>query len=276
MRVGITASVMALLLAVLAGCGEAEAPVSTAPLDSSRPAEPVADADSTQTPPVATPANEPAPSAVGPTPKPGGGFIAEESGVEGTLAINIRWSAKIVSGIPQEGLKTVVYNRRTQLLCPVTSSDEAAYSYFAAFDNPNGDVFAATGAYQPWWNEECTGSLTIEDSYHQDDPTILGPEPTVHTTGTRPLSTGDTPLTVETDLNRGRTRYLFVTPSADGFQQEAVEGYEEAKLVPASAVPMATMDMTLEGPIGSGQHEFAVEGGIVQVDWTFTRQSIKP
>jgi len=155
--------------------------------------------------------------------------------------------------------------------CPITSGDEAAYSYFAAFDNPDGDVMAATGSYQPWWNEECSGTLKIDDSRHADDPTIKGPEPTVHTRGVRPLSTGDTPLTVETDLQRGRTRYMFIAPSTDGFQQEAAPGYSDATLVAASAAPMATLDITLEGPIGDGKHEFAVAGGVVQVDWTFTR-----
>jgi hypothetical protein len=97
----------------------------------------------------------------------------------------------------------------------------------------------------------------------------------VRTTGTRPLSTGDTPLTVETDLNRARTRYMFLTPSTDGFQQEAAPGYE-AKLVKASAAPMATMDFTLEGPIGGGKREVAVQGGVLKVDWTFSRGRTKP
>lgn len=165
-----------------------------------------------------------------------------------------------------------MYERTAQLSCPVTSGSETEASYFAVIDDPKADPAAATGSYQPWWNEDCTGSLTIDDTYHADDPTLAGPEPVVRTTGTRPLTTADTPLTIETDLNRARTRYLFVTPSTDGFQQEAARGYE-AKLVAASAAPMATMDFTLEGPIGSGRGELAVQGGVVQVDWTFTRQS---
>ncbi len=90
------------------------------------------------------------------------------------------------------------------------------------------------------------------------------------TTGTRPLDTSDTPLTVETDLNRGRTRHLFISPAANGFQQHAAEGYP-AKLVTVSAAPMATMDFTLEGPIGDGKREIAVQGGALHVDWTFAR-----
>jgi hypothetical protein len=175
-----------------------------------------------------------------------------------------------VTGIPSEGLTTTVYKRTAHLDCPITSGDEASYSYFAAFDNPNGDPLAATGSYQPWWNEDCTGSLTVDDTYHADDPTTAGPEAVIHTTGTRPLKTGDTPLTIETDLDRARTRYLFIAPSTGGFQQEAARG-DAAKLVEASAAPMATMDFTLEGPIGDGKREVAVQGGKLWVDWVFTR-----
>jgi hypothetical protein len=211
----------------------------------------------------------------GPVAKPGGGLQAERSGAEAQLDIMIQWSATIVVGVPAEGLITSVYHRKAELACPITSSAEAPYSWFAAMDNPNGEPLAATGAYQPWWNEDCTGTLTIDDTYHADDPTIAGPEPIVHTRGTRPLRTADTPLTVETDLNRARTRYLFIAPSTNGFQQEAAAGYP-AKLVPASAAPMATMDFTLEGPIGGGKRVEKVQGGTLQVDWTFTRGRKKP
>jgi hypothetical protein len=206
----------------------------------------------------------------GPAANPGGGLVAEPAGIDASVAIEIRWSATIVKGIPAEGLITEVYNRIAHLDCPVTSGGEASYSYFAAFDNPNGDPLAATGSYQPWWNEECTGTLTVDDTYHFNDPTTAGPEPIIPTTGTRPLRTGDTPLTIETDLHRGRTRYLFIAPSTSGFVQAAARGDAE-KVVSASAAPMATMDFTLEGPIGDGKREIAVQGGRVWVDWVFTR-----
>ena len=268
MRKKLKASLVSALMALLAACGKPPAANELQPpAEAGEPAAPQVG--------VAAPGGAHAPSHVGPAPKPGGGLLAEPSGVEGVLAISIRWSAKIVMGVPAEGLTTTVYKRTAQLVCPVTSSAEAAASYFAAFDNPNGDPMAATGSYQPWWNEDCTGSLTIDDTYHADDPTLAGPEPVVRTTGTRPLRTGDTPLTVETDLNRARTRYMFITPSTDGFQQEAAPGYE-AKLVKASAAPMATMDFTLEGPIGDGKREIAVQGGILQVEWTFSRGRTTP
>lgn len=213
--------------------------------------------------------------AAGPAAKSGGALVAEEEGVKGTLVIKIKWSAEIITGVPNEGLMTQTYKRTTHLVCPVTSGSAAEYSYFAVFDNPDGDMFAATGSYQPWWNEECTGTLTIDDTYHWDDPTLAGPEPIIWTSGTRQLSTGDTPLTVETDLNRARTRFMFLSPSADGFQQHEAEG-RPAKLVAANATPMATMDFTLEGPIGGGSEEMKVDGGLLYVDWTFTRERPKP
>jgi|GEM_PF-2676181 len=272
MKRWIVSILMVLPMTLLAACGQPSTP--NEPAAASETAEVTATQADT-----AAPVDEQTPAPIGPAGpalKPGGGLVAEESGVEGNLAINIRWSAEMVTGIPAEGLTTTVYDRSAQLLCPVTSSGESAASYFAAFDNPDGDPFAATGAYQPWWNEDCTGTLTINDTYHADDPTIAGPEPVVHTAGTRPLSTAATPLTVETDLNGARTRYLFITPSTDGFAQEAVEGYEAAKFVAASATPMATMDITREGPIGDGREEIAVHGGTVQVDWTFTRGRTNP
>lgn len=259
----IAVSLAAALLTLPAGCGDSTASKDSKHLSQKTPPSTAGSSTDMQ-------ANPGASSDAGPALKPGGGLVAEDSGIEGTLAIKIRWSATITTGVPTEVLITTVYNRTADLVCPVTSSGETNFSYFAALDNPKGDPMAPTGSYQPWFNEECTGSLTIDDTYHANDTTIAGPEPVVRTSGTRPLKTSDTPLTVETDLNRARTRYLFIAPSADGFQQEAAPGYE-AKLVKASAAPMATMDFTLEGPIGGGKREVKVQGGTLRVDWTFTR-----
>jgi hypothetical protein len=246
-----------------AGCGDSSATKNGQSASQSAPpasAQPSTDVH----------ANQDASSVAGPALKPGGGLIAEDSGIEGTLGIKIRWKATTVKGIPAEGLTTEVYNRTTDLSCPVKSDSERSASYFAAFDNPNGDTTAATGSYQPWFNEDCTGTLTVEDTYHADDPTLAGPEPVVRTSGTLPVKTGDIPLTVETDLNRAQTRYMFLAPSAKGFQQHEAPGYP-AKLVAAAAAPIATMDFTLPGPIGGGKREVKVQGGTLWVDWTFTR-----
>lgn len=246
-----TAGLAALMLTVLAACGPSPGEPASQPAGAQEAAR------------LATGA--------GPAAKPGGGLIAEKSGVEGNLYIKIRWSAQTVKGIPEEGQITEVYNRTTDMTCPVTSNGAAPFSYFTLIDKPDSsEPFAATGSYQQWFNEECSGTITIKDSYHFNDPTIAGPEPVVLTSGTRPFRLGDIPPTIETDLNRGRTRYMFISPSAEGFQQDAAPGYP-AKLTGASAAPQATMDFTLEGPIGDGRGEIAVEGGILSVDWTFTR-----
>jgi hypothetical protein len=252
----IEAGLVSMLLAALAGCGERSAATSTA-----------------EGPESATAAAQPDAQASGGSvaaAHSGGNFLAEPEGIEAQIAIDIQWSATNVTGIPDEGLTTTVYQHTAHLDCPITSGAEAPHSYFAALDNPNGDVLAATGSYQPWWNEECTGSLTVNDTYHQDDPTLAGPEPVIPTTGTRPLTTADAPLTIETDLNRARTRYLFITPDADGFVRAGEPG-RGPSLVRASAAPMATLDFTLEGPIGGGEREIAVPGGKVRVRWTLTR-----
>ena len=262
----IGAGLALLMLTVLAACGDS--PVTN---DAQSPSE--AGPHTTAGSAGQLLADPQAPSGAGPPLEPGGGLVAESSGVEGMLAISIKWSAEVITGVEDELQTTTVYNRLAEFECPITSSDEASYSYFAVMDDPdNSDPFAPTGSYQPWWNEECAGSLTIDDTYHLNDPTIPGPEPVVSTTGTQVFETSSTPVTVETDLNRARTRYLFISPSAEGFQQHAAEGYE-AKLVAASAAPMATMDFTLEGPVGDGKQEVAVEGGRHWVDWTFTRES---
>jgi hypothetical protein len=276
MRKTVAASTTALLVAALAACGGPESGVPTQSAGTADSTAEVAAQTREAALGVEAPENAQEASATGPQPKPGGGFIAEESGVKGHLAIKIRWTAEIIKGIPDEGMTTTVYNHFTTLDCPITSGDESNYSYFAMIDNPAGDPMAATGSYQTWWNEDCTGTLKVDDTYHADDPTLAGPEPIVHTTGVRPLSTADAPLTVETDLNRSRTRYMFITPSTDGFEQLAVKGYQEGKLVAAAAAPMATMDITKKGPIGSGLHAFDVEGGVLQVDWSFKREGTTP
>jgi hypothetical protein len=103
MRRNLATSLTALSLTALAACGQSQ---------------PEAQGSGEQ---AGTPAAEgqPVPS-TGPTSKPGGGLVAEESGVEGNLAIKIRWESQTVKGIPEEGQIIEVYKRTAQLLCPVT------------------------------------------------------------------------------------------------------------------------------------------------------------
>ena len=43
--------------------------------------------------------------------------------------------------------------------------------------------------YLPWYNEGCVGTMTVNNSFQADDPTIPGPEPVLRTTGTRKIET---------------------------------------------------------------------------------------
>ena len=108
---GVMASAMTLLVAILAGCGQSEPPVPDMPMGTSESAEPVANHASDATQQIAGHTGKQAPDSAGPILKPGGGLMAEEPGIEGNLAIRIRWSATIVEGIPDEGLTTTIYNR---------------------------------------------------------------------------------------------------------------------------------------------------------------------
>jgi hypothetical protein len=129
----------------------------------------------------------------------------------------------------------------------------------------------AAGRFQPWFNEGCRGQMQVDDSRKLDDPTLPGEEPTVRTTGTRPIDTSDTLVTVETDLEKSQTRYLLIAPEAAGFEREAGYGMPAARIT-ASALPVGhVIAGPFRGPIGNGRHEFRTEGGSVRIDWTYRR-----
>ncbi len=68
-----------------------------------------ADPSGAQAPePASASANQAVLANAAPATKPGGGRVAEPSGVKGSLSISIRWSAEIVTGIEAEGLATSV------------------------------------------------------------------------------------------------------------------------------------------------------------------------
>ncbi len=68
-----------------------------------------------------------------------------------------------------------------------------------------------TGSYQPGGRRVHRNS---DGGRHLpvNDPTTAGPEPVIPTTGT-PAATGDTPLTIETDLNRAHP-LLLISPTS--------------------------------------------------------------
>lgn len=203
-------------------------------------------------------------------PAQGAALRTAELGDKGQLTISYSWQARIVA--PGEFKDLTVYDRKTKMECPLEAGDISPTSYFALIDsggappkNPESD-----GAYQSWWNEGCKGSITLNDMSQLDDPTISGLEPVVRSTGTRAFESQEPHAIVETDLSRGRTRYMFITPSAEGFREEADDG-RPAKLVPATAAPGGTYDFTLEGPISSGRGEVPVRGGMLVIEWAFAR-----
>jgi hypothetical protein len=130
----------------------------------------------------------------------------------------------------------------------------------------------ATDQIQPWYNEGCRGRMIVSDTRQLDDPTIPGPEPVVHTTGTQAIETRDTLVTVETDLARGQTRYMIVSPAVEGFETEAGYG-QQARKVSASAMPDAVVIAgPFPGGIGDGSYSAKVAGGEVRISWKFQRQ----
>lgn len=132
-------------------------------------------------------------------------------------------------------------------------------------------VKAAESRIQPWFNEGCTGQMIVNDSRKLDDPTIPGEEPTIHTSGTQKIDTKDTLITVETDLATGTTRYMFVSPEASGFLQEAYYG-EVPKTVNASAMPKSVEIVgPIAGPIQNGSHSYKAADGEVTIVWTFRK-----
>lgn len=182
------------------------------------------------------------------------------------LQLRYSWQATIVVEKDPGFVSTTVYDRRTTLLCPLTLGDVSDISYFAGIDGLDPTKPVPGGAFQPWWNEGCSGELVVDDSYHFNDPTLAGEEPVMHTAGRQPLDTADAPITVELDLNKKQTRYFFPVASAGGFQREAGYG-SEAALVPASAIPQL-LDFAVPGALASGRQEFPLQGGVLTVEWT--------
>jgi hypothetical protein len=125
---------------------------------------------------------------------------------------------------------------------------------------------------QPWFNEGCSGQMTVNDSRKLDDPTIAGEEPTIHTTGTQKIETRDTLVTVETDLLKDTTQIMFVAPEASGFIQEAGYG-EESKSVSAMALPQSVVIVgPLVGPLRNGSHSYKIPDGEVSLSWIFRQR----
>lgn len=130
---------------------------------------------------------------------------------------------------------------------------------------------AAAGRFQQWLNDDCSGTMTVNDSIQLDDPTVMGIEPPVLTHGRAAIESGQTLVQVETDLVRGETRYRIISPSAQGFTRDAGNG-NAASTVSANALPIAVLDIgPKQGAIQSGEFTEAVQGGEINVRWTLLR-----
>jgi len=89
--------------------------------------------------------------------------------------------AKTVKGIPEEGQITSVQAHGTNCCVPSPPATRPhSRTSTSSIIRTAADPFAATGSYQQWLNEECTGTLTLDDTYHFNDPTTAGAEPVVH------------------------------------------------------------------------------------------------
>jgi len=132
-------------------------------------------------------------------------------------------------------------------------------------------VDAAAGRFQQWLNDDCSGTMTVNDSIQLDDPTLMGIEPPVLTHGRAEIESGQTLISIETDLERGETRYRIISPSAQGFTRDAGNG-NAARTESANALPLAVLDIgPKRGPIQSGEFTQAVQGGQISVSWTLVR-----
>jgi hypothetical protein len=191
------------------------------------------------------------------------------SGTKGELSFVYTWKSVIET--PGEFATRTVMDRKTTLTCPVEAASVNNVSLIDGAISGEGMTMEDAARIQSWYNEGCRGSMTVADSRWVNDPTIAGPEPTVHTTGTQPIDTRETLVTVETDLAKGSTRYMLVMTDASGFQQEAGFGFA-AKLVNASIMPEAVVYAgPYPGPIQNGSHRYKIAGGEVVIDWTFRR-----
>jgi hypothetical protein len=189
------------------------------------------------------------------------------SGTKGELTLTYTW--KSVVEVPGEFANRTVIDRKTTLTCPVEAASANTISLIDGAISGEGMTMNESARIQSWYNEGCRGSMTVADSRWVNDPTIAGPEPTVHTTGTQSIDTRETLVTVETDLNKSSTRYMLVMTDAPGFQQEAGFGFA-AKLVNASIMPEAVVYAgPYPGAIQNGSHRYKIAGGEVSIDWTF-------
>jgi hypothetical protein len=130
-------------------------------------------------------------------------------------------------------------------------------------------VEEAADSYLAWYNEGCTGTMTVNNSFQLDDPTIPGPEPILRTVGTRSFNTRETLVTVETDLKRNETRYMILAPQ-EKFQRDAYPN-EKPSNETLTAIPVnPVIAGPFPGPIQAGRYGKTLATGAYAVEWSFS------
>lgn len=174
-----------------------------------------------------------------------------------------------------EGVRTKVVKREGTMTCPVQMSGEIQMSYIdllpvEQFGVPRELKEGAFGRFHTWMSENCTGSITAND-----EVTVRSARGKVtlvdKITGTRPLaSTVDANFVAETNLDKARTRYWIVTPMAEGFPRQGIQGRPTDR---AAALPDDNVIVgPLPGPLKNGGIEKKVPGGGYKVEWVFQRK----
>jgi len=218
----------------------------------------------------------------------------DDAGAKGTLTVNFTFKGKVI--VPGKFDDWMAFNQAATIVCAVVAGSIAPTSHIqgptpeqmAARDRyrkggpGNTDpkaraaaeraLAAAAGKFQSWFNESCSGTMTVDNIGRQDDPATPGPEPVVKTTGTRGIQTREPLVTIETDFDRNETRYRFISPQASGFEREAGNGMP-ARLETIMAIPVVSVTAgPYRGTIQSGRFEEPVSGGSYVIEWKFARR----
>lgn len=186
----------------------------------------------------------------------------------GQLTVTFSVSSKVsreVLDADGTWLHATSVEQTTRMVCPIETSGVDTTSYLA---QARPDTKApATGRFQVWYSEGCTGSLTANNRVTVSKGATV--KQLERVAGTRPLTDTDANVAIETDLNRASTRLWIVTPAAANFPRESIDARKTAVL---AAVPDGNVfTPPAPGGLKNGSFEKVVPGGRYRIDWTFKR-----
>ena len=155
-----------------------------------------------------------------------------------------------------------------EILAAMQAMSASSAEQQAGMDSATSNLATAVGAgFQMWYNESCTGEMAVHDSFQVVDPTLAVQPPPTTVDGVLPIDTGDSLVTLETDLGRGQTRYMVVPATVSGLIDS------NGRMVNNITSSGSTVTVgPLPGPAQSGRQEFPVPGGTYTVEWAFQRQ----